>query len=184
MNMPLLMGAILGGAVVIDYGVKNTRQAFASSSTGSSSSTPTTQASPAAGTSPAAAGGAPSAGQVNQATGAGGAGFHAQPGTNFSVGQEPQIVTDLDELSAYLGEPIYGISGYRTPAHSAAVGGFTDDPHTRGQAADIGVGAPTRASAASVSEKVLAMFGLWRPFDPTDDPNNSEVNHVELIGVS
>lgn len=40
MNMPLLMGALLGGAVVIDYGVKNTRKAFASSS-GSSTNAPT-----------------------------------------------------------------------------------------------------------------------------------------------
>ena len=76
---------------------------------------------------------------------------------------------------------IYGISGYRTPAHSVAVGGFADDPHTKGEAEDIGVGSLLRSSAAQISEAELARFGLYRPFDPTDDPNNTEVNHIQLI---
>lgn len=113
----------------------------------------------------------------------GGAGFRALPGTNFTVGQEPQIASDLQRLGQSLGKTIYGISGYRSPAHSVAVGGNASDPHTRGQAADIGVGSATRASAASIPERVLAAFGLWRPFDPSGDPNNPEVNHVELVGM-
>jgi hypothetical protein len=42
--------------------------------------------------------------------------------------------------------------GYRTPAHSVAVGGYADDPHPRGQAEDIGVGSLLRWSAAQISE--------------------------------
>jgi hypothetical protein len=38
-----------------------------------------------------------------------------------------------------------------------------------------------RSSAAQISEAQLAPFGLYRPFDPSGDPNNSEVNHMELI---
>ena len=79
------------------------------------------------------------------------------------------------------GVTIYGISGYRTPAHSVAVGGFADDPHTRGEAEDIGVNSLLRSSAAQISEAQLARFGLYRPFDPSDDPSNSEVNHIQLI---
>jgi murein DD-endopeptidase MepM/ murein hydrolase activator NlpD len=45
MNMPLLIGAILGGAVVIDFGVKNTRQAFAASPAGGTSPAPATSGS-------------------------------------------------------------------------------------------------------------------------------------------
>ena len=76
---------------------------------------------------------------------------------------------------------IYGISGYRTPAHSVAVGGFADDPHTKGEAEDIGVNSLLRSSAAQITEAQLAQYGLYRPFDPSDDPGNTEVNHIQLI---
>ena len=76
---------------------------------------------------------------------------------------------------------IYGISGYRTPAHSVAVGGYADDPHTKGEAEDIGVNSLLRSSAAQISEAQLAQYGLYRPFDPSDNPDNTEVNHIQLI---
>lgn len=113
-----------------------------------------------------------------------GGGFAADPGTGQTEGNLPIITADLDALGRSLGETIVGISGYRTPAHSVAVGGSAADPHTLGNAEDIGVNSNLRSSAASIPEKVLAAFGLWRPFDPTDDPNNSEVNHIELLGMS
>ena len=93
----------------------------------------------------------------------------------------PRITADLNALALALRVTIYGISGYRTPAHSVAVGGFADDPHTRGLAEDIGVNSLLRSSAAQISEAELARFGLYRPFDPSDDPSNTEVNHVQLI---
>jgi len=109
------------------------------------------------------------------------AGFVADPGTQQTQGQLPVLTHQLDQLGRALGLTIYGISGYRTPQHSVAVGGFADDPHTRGEAEDIGVGSLLRSSAAQISEAQLARFGLYRPFDPSDDPGNSEVNHVQLI---
>jgi Peptidase M15 len=108
-------------------------------------------------------------------------GFVADPGTVQNVGELPIITRDLNELGLDLHATIYGISGYRTPAHSVAVGGFADDPHTKGEAEDIGVNSLLRSSAAQISEAELAKFGLYRPFDPTDDPSNTEVNHVQLI---
>jgi TP901 family phage tail tape measure protein len=107
-------------------------------------------------------------------------GFVPQPGTNFSYGYEPKIVADLKKLSAEIKKTIYGISGYRSPSHSVAVGGFSNDPHTEGKAADIGAGAPTLASMLSVSESQLRAVGLYRPFYP---PDSAEANHVQLIGV-
>jgi Peptidase M15 len=109
------------------------------------------------------------------------AGFFADPGTSQTQGQLPILTARLDGLGRALGVTIYGISGYRTPAHSVAVGGFANDPHTRGEAEDIGVNSLLRSSAAQISEAQLARFGLYRPFDPSDDPNNSEVNHIQLI---
>jgi Peptidase M15 len=109
------------------------------------------------------------------------AGFVADPGTSQTPGQLPVLTSRLDALAKALGVTIYGISGYRTPAHSVAVGGFAHDPHTQGKAEDIGVNSLLRSSAAQISEPELARFGLYRPFDPTGDPNNTEVNHIQLI---
>ncbi|MFL5824256.1 MAG: D-Ala-D-Ala carboxypeptidase family metallohydrolase [Solirubrobacteraceae bacterium] len=110
-----------------------------------------------------------------------GPGFVADPGTIQNVGVLPLLTARLNALAKSLGVTIYGISGYRTPAHSVAVGGYADDPHTKGEAEDIGVGSLLRSSAAQISEAQFAQFGLYRPFDPTGDPNNTEVNHIQLI---
>ncbi|MGZ6639510.1 MAG: D-Ala-D-Ala carboxypeptidase family metallohydrolase, partial [Solirubrobacteraceae bacterium] len=103
-------------------------------------------------------------------------GFIADPGTSQIQGELPQLTAALNALGKALDVTIYGISGYRSPAHSVAVGGFANDPHTQGKAEDIGVNSLLRSSAAQISEAELARFGLYRPFDPSDDPNNSEVN--------
>lgn len=108
-------------------------------------------------------------------------GFIADPGTSQTPGELPVLTAELDALGKALGVTIYGISGYRSPAHSVAVGGFANDPHTQGKAEDIGVNSLLRSSAAQISEAQLARFNLYRPFDPSDDPNNSEVNHIQLI---
>jgi hypothetical protein len=110
-----------------------------------------------------------------------GPGFTPDPGTVQNVGQLPLLTSRLDALGKALGVTIYGISGYRTPAHSVAVGGFANDPHTRGEAEDIGVGSLLRSSAAQISGAQFARFGLYRPFDPSGDPGNPEVNHIQLI---
>jgi hypothetical protein len=126
-------------------------------------------------------GGAVSSADAAPIVTASGPGFAADPGTVQNVGQLPVLTARLDQLARALGVVIYGISGYRTPAHSVAVGGFADDPHTKGQAEDIGVDSLLRSSAAQISESQLAQYGLYRPFDPSDNPSNTEVNHIQLI---
>ena len=96
-------------------------------------------------------------------------------------GNLPELTARLNALGRALHVTIYGISGYRTPAHSVAVGGYADDPHTRGEAEDIGVNSLLRSSAAQISEAQLARFGLYRPFDPSGNSNNTEVNHIQLV---
>jgi hypothetical protein len=129
-------------------------------------------------------GGAPSSADAAPVATSLGPGFVADPGTSQTEGELPVITADLNALAQALTVTIYGISGYRTPAHSVAVGGFADDPHTRGLAEDIGVNSLLRSSAAQINEAELARFGLYRPFDPSDDPGNTEVNHVQLIPSS
>jgi Peptidase M15 len=129
-------------------------------------------------------GGALSSADAAPVVQASGPGFVADPGTIQDVGQLPVLTSRLDQLAQALRVVIYGISGYRTPAHSVAVGGFADDPHTKGGAEDIGVNSLLRSSAAQISEAQLARYGLYRPFDPSDNPGNTEVNHVQLIPSS
>ncbi len=98
----------------------------------------------------------------------GGDGFTPGPGTDYTVGQEPQLARRLDALGRALHLKLTGISGYRTPQHSVSVGGFADDPHTRGQASDT-------PGIQGVAEATLNRFGLTRPF-----PGASEADHIQL----
>jgi hypothetical protein len=108
----------------------------------------------------------------------GGDGFTPAPGAVYAVGQEPEIARRLDALGRALGLRLTGISGYRTPAHSRAVGGGADDPHTRGQASDT-------PGVEAVPEGTLERFGLTRPFDALlpggghTDP--AEADHIQLL---
>ncbi|MGI8712915.1 MAG: hypothetical protein ACR2NR_06995 [Solirubrobacteraceae bacterium] len=63
-------------------------------------------------------------------------GFFQAAGTDYSVNEEPVLAARLDQLGKALQLHLIGISGYRSPQHSVEVGGFADDPHTRGLASD------------------------------------------------
>ncbi|HVW17494.1 MAG TPA: hypothetical protein VHB30_04545 [Solirubrobacteraceae bacterium] len=97
-------------------------------------------------------------------------GFFPAAGTNYSVGDEPTIAERLSAMGKALHLHLVGISGYRTPAHSVEVGGFANDPHTRGQASDT-------AGVEGIPESTLNQFGLTRPFGGA-----RELNHVQLLG--
>lgn len=95
-------------------------------------------------------------------------GFFPAPGTNYSVGEEPEIAARLDRLGKALHLHLIGISGYRSPQHSVEVGGFADDPHTKGEASDT-------PGVEGVPEQTLLQFGLTRPF-----PGPAEADHIQL----
>jgi peptidoglycan hydrolase CwlO-like protein len=96
-------------------------------------------------------------------------GFFPAPGTNYSVGEEPTIAARLNTLGQALHLHLIGLSGYRSPQHSVEVGGFADDPHTRGEASDT-------PGVEGVPESVLLRFGLTRPF-----PGPAEADHIQLV---
>ena len=95
-------------------------------------------------------------------------GFFPAAGTNYSVGDEPEIAARLDKLATALDLHLIGLSGYRSPQHSVEVGGFADDPHTHGQASDT-------PGVEGVPEQMLLRFGLTRPF-----PGPAEADHIQL----
>jgi peptidoglycan hydrolase CwlO-like protein len=97
-------------------------------------------------------------------------GFFQAPGTDYSVGEEPTLVAHLNALGIALHLHLIGISGYRSPEHSVEVGGFANDPHTRGEASDT-------PGVEGVPQATLARFGLIRPF-----PGAAEADHIQLLG--
>lgn len=96
-------------------------------------------------------------------------GFFPAPGTNYAVGQEPIIAARLDALGRSLQLQLIGISGYRSPQHSVEVGGFADDPHTRGEASDT-------PGVEGVPESTLESFCLTRPFG-----GPAEADHIQEL---
>ena len=96
-------------------------------------------------------------------------GFFPAPGTNYTVNEEPVIAARLDLLGRVLQLHLIGISGYRTPQHSVEVGGFADDPHTRGEASDT-------PGVEGVPEATLERFCLTRPF-----PGPREADHIQEL---
>ena len=97
-------------------------------------------------------------------------GFFPAPGTNYTVGEEPIIAARLDALGRALQLHLIGVSGYRTPQHSVEVGGFADDPHTKGEASDT-------PGVEGVPEGTLERFCLTRPF-----AGAREADHIQEIG--
>ncbi len=118
-----------------------------------------------------ATGGAPPAACVNTpfVPHGGAYGFFPAPGTNYTVNQEPIIAARLDVLGKALHLHLIGISGYRTPQHSVEVGGYADDPHTRGEASDT-------PGVEGVPEATLEQFCLTRPF-----PGPREADHIQEL---
>jgi len=109
------------------------------------------------------------AGGAGTFAGHGGAyGFFPAAGTNYSVGSEPTLAARLDVLGKALHLHLIGISGYRSPQHSIEVGGFADDPHTRGEASDT-------PGVEGVPEGTLRHYGLTRPF-----AGAAEADHIQL----
>jgi peptidoglycan hydrolase CwlO-like protein len=96
-------------------------------------------------------------------------GFFQEPGTNYSVNEEPIIAARLDALGRALDLHLIGVSGYRTPQHSVEVGGFADDPHTQGIASDT-------PGVEGVAEATLERFCLTRPFGGA-----READHIQEL---
>ena len=94
-------------------------------------------------------------------------GFFQAAGTDYSVNEEPIIAARLDALGRALHLHLIGVSGYRSPQHSVEVGGFADDPHTRGIASDT-------PGVEGVPEATLEQFCLTRPF-----PGAREADHIQ-----
>lgn len=105
-------------------------------------------------------------------------------GTNIDV----TLVKKLENLFAAVNaDKIIITSGYRCPAHSVAVGGYADDAHTRGIAADCEV---WRNGSIMKSEEVAAIaedlgftgIGLMNGAVHLDIRNSSNYKNAKWFG--
>jgi hypothetical protein len=171
---PLGFLAIMAGAVLLVAGVSgSTIPSVAKGAPDKSKAAgPEVPAEAGGGTALAAGAGAPSSNAPAAGTtipkSSGKGGFSGSSSANYSR-VKPELVARLSALGAHLGLSLEGISGYRTPQHSVEVGGFADDPHTRGEASDT-------EGTQSIAKSVLNAFGLERPF-----PGSAEANHIQLL---
>jgi hypothetical protein len=90
--------------------------------------------------------------------------------TPYNINEEPVIAARLDALGAGAPAAPDRHLGLPTPQHSVDVGGYADDPHTKGEASD----AP---GVEGVPEATLERFCLTRPF-----PGAREADHIQELG--
>lgn len=74
---------------------------------------------------------------------------------------EARLVWHLEKLRAIVGRPLVIVSGYRTPAHNARVGGAKGSRHLHGDAADIPRGYATVAQAEQAGFRGIGSSGPW-----------------------
>lgn len=85
--------------------------------------------------------------------------FACKDGTPVPADLIPNVellAKNLQVLRDHLGEPIHINSGYRSPAHNAAVGGKKNSYHMKAMAADITCKSKTPKQLAAVIEKLIA----------------------------
>jgi uncharacterized protein YcbK (DUF882 family) len=97
---------------------------------------------------------------------------HDGVATPVSVRGNIQFLMDqLEVLRAQVNAPIRIVSGYRSPAHNASVGGKGQSRHMCGQAADIQITGMTPTEVHATIERLITAgqmqqggLGLYRTF--------------------
>jgi uncharacterized protein YcbK (DUF882 family) len=98
-----------------------------------------------------------------------------------------RLAAAFEAVRAALGSPVLVVSGYRTPAHNAAVGGRVRSQHLEGRAVDVvgvrGVSVADLyavARAVAVRDRVIRGLGRYPTFVHVDV--RPSVRLVEWVG--
>lgn len=95
--------------------------------------------------------------------------FACKCNTHHECFIDDELINKLDEMRVILDKPITVTSGYRCPAHNAAVKGRPDSQHLRGTAADIQIKGVPILRIAQVAEKVgFDGIGIYPTFVHVD----------------
>lgn len=84
--------------------------------------------------------------------------FRCKDGTDTVMVDEVLTVV-LQCIREHFGKPVTITSGYRTPAHNAAVGGAKSSQHLLGRAADIRVAGVSVEDVAAYAESLMPDWG-------------------------
>ena len=106
--------------------------------------------------------------------------LRAAPGVDWRD-VNPHLLAALNAVLRKLGVVGTIISGYRTPAHSVAVGGFANDPHTRHDAVDVMVGS-VPVGLIPGATAALTAAGLVSGNQPNFFHGKPDPGHVQLGG--
>lgn len=85
--------------------------------------------------------------------------FDCKDGTRANP--DPKLIAALERLRAAVGRPIVIVSGYRSPAYNARVGGAKRSQHLYNRAADIREGVATVAQARAAGFTGIGISGRW-----------------------
>ena len=95
------------------------------------------------------------------------------------TGLNPRLLSGLQQLGRIYG-PISIQSGYRSPSYSAKVGGYANDPHSRGEAVDAYINGKPIGEVIPLD--VLARYGLQGGNQPGFYQGKSDPEHVQIPG--
>lgn len=103
------------------------------------------------------------------------------PGVN--IGRvNPRLLNTINSIARARGQKVTINSGYRSPAHSVAVGGFANDPHTRGVAVDAYIGG--RPIGDVIPPSVWAKYGVESGDVPNFYNGRPDPEHLQLGGAA
>src|SRR5262245_47841424 len=100
--------------------------------------------------------------------------------TASTTGLEPTLRSGLQQISQLIGKPISIQSGYRSPSYSAKVGGYANDPHSRGEAVDAYVDGKPIGEVVSLA--TLKKYGLEGGNTPGFYRGKTDPEHVQIPG--
>ncbi len=91
------------------------------------------------------------------------------------------VLGGLEAVARALGRIVTIFSGYRSPSYSANVGGYSNDPHTRGVAADASIGG-TAIGSYPGALPLIGRAGLESGDQPGFYRGGPDPSHVQIPG--
>lgn len=111
---------------------------------------------------------------------------HVQASNADTEHVSSRLLSGLEKLGKIIGQTLTIFSGYRDPNYSESVGGYYNDPHSRGVGADVNVGGSPIGnwlrSHGLDPVSLLAKLGLESGDQPGFYQGGTDPSHVQIPG--